>query len=285
MTDQTQQPTPEQAARAKVLLRIKKMLAMADDKRGNPAEIATAAEQAATLMRKYNIEYAEAIAADVRRGVDIIEADLVDSNYIKHVPHWYNTLGWAVAQSLDCQARLVWVKRDRKHYLTMRLYGYKPDIEVSQWLFGYLVGQVQQLADAQWKPYMARLQFEGKPIYPNTRRKWKDQYREGLVAVLNGRIREVYGKAAAAEAEAARAAGSTALVVLKEQAIKGAFETVEFEYATLKSSASSRPAYWMGSADAAKVKVQRVIEEDAKDGADEELPEPLKLEVTDGSDD
>lgn len=272
MTDDTQTPdNSERAQRDRVLRRIKKMLAMADDTRGNPNEIAAFAAQAASLMRRYNIEHSEVLAAEIRSGVDIVCEDIAPPNYDKRVPYWYNVLGTIVGRTMCCQTRLLWVRVDGKSKLSLKLFGYRPDIEVSQWLFSYLIGQVQKLAEQHWKVYMSELQLAGRAIYPNTRRKWKDQFREGVVRGITDRIEQVYGKAAedtdaAAEKSSGSRNGSGALVVLrevKEQAVRNAFPLQEFTYSTPdRRHVVVREAYWIGSASAKQVRVERVIESD-----------------------
>lgn len=264
----------DKAARDKALARIRKLLAMADDNRGNSNEIAAAGMHAAKLMQRYNIEHAEVLAFDIRSGQGIVSADIADPNYDKRIPHWYNVLATTVGRTLDCQCRILWSNVDGRNQVVFKLFGYKPDIEVAQWLFAYLHGQVQRLAERDWKAAMEAYKSAGRAITPPLRRKWKDKYRWGVVNGITSKIEQVYGKPASAgedkpEADSEVAGGlsasdSRALVVLREvkqQAIADAFPDVEFVYND-NSGARTRKVdtYWKGFASANEVRVERVLE-------------------------
>lgn len=255
------------AERDRVLARVKKMLAMADDKRGNPNEIATAAEQAARLMRKFNIEHAEVLAHEIRTGAGIMCDDIADPNYDRRIPHWYNVLATVIGRTLDCQCRLVWTRHDDKRQLAFKLFGHASDIQVAKWLFAYVLGQVQRLAEQDWKTVMRDYQAQGRTITPPLRRRWKDQYRSGVVSGVIGRIEQVYGKDEAAEPSVQEAAASRttgALIVLREakqQAIREAFPDHEFTYKdNLLGNVRRVDAFWKGYAESNSISVERVLE-------------------------
>jgi Protein of unknown function (DUF2786) len=257
-----------ETTREAVLRRIRKMMAMADDKRGDPNEIATMAEQAAKLMRKFNIEESELILDDLRKGVGIIADDIAPAQFDKRIPHWYNMLSYAVGKALDCQTRIVWSRTNSGEYkLAIRLYGYETDIRVAQWLFSYVVGQVDKLAEGVWKDRMVLLRMMGKTIHASTRRDLKNRYRHGVVSGLLRRIYEVYGKDSQGDTvEPAKASDvtGTALMLLAEaktSAVKEAFKEFEFEYKTI-SAPKKQDEFWNGYAHSTAIKVQRVLEEE-----------------------
>lgn len=261
----------DKAARDKALARIRKLLAMADDKRGNANEIAAAGAHAAKLMQRYNIEHAEALAFDIRSGQGIVSADIADPNYDKRIPHWYNVLATTVGRTLDCQCRLLWSNVNGRNQVVFKLFGYKPDIEVAQWLFAYLHGQVQRMAERDWKEALEVYKGLGRTITPPLRRKWKDQYRWGVVNGITSRIEQVYSKTDSTDETKPEqdapgglsASDSRALVVLREvkrQAVVDAFPDIEFTYTdNLGARIRKVDTFWKGFASANEVRVERVL--------------------------
>ncbi|HOW46139.1 MAG TPA: DUF2786 domain-containing protein [Rubrivivax sp.] len=72
MTDQTNTPDNLEA----VMRRIKKLLAFAEDSRGNPTECAAAARMAESIMRKHQIEHADVITKELQGADAFASADV-----------------------------------------------------------------------------------------------------------------------------------------------------------------------------------------------------------------
>ena len=56
---------------ASVMRRVRKLMALANDGRGDVNEMAAAAEMAAKIMAKYRLDYADVLAAELRSGADL----------------------------------------------------------------------------------------------------------------------------------------------------------------------------------------------------------------------
>lgn len=203
-----------------VLAKIRKLMALAADTRGNPHEVEAAARQAQAMMRKYNIDMAEAIEQGIRKDSSSIESRTHVFNFrpgkvYKETPLWASFLATAVAQAHDCGARLTGVDR-------VTFYGYSVDCEVAVYIYEVLL----------------------KAIYRNSPK-------GGGVAVANGfrlgAVHEIkiryHEEAAAAQAEAVK---SRALVVVKQQAIEEKFGVFNYEPKKTSQSMAGAVGYASG---------------------------------------
>lgn len=223
----------------KVLERIKKMLRMAEDARGNPNEAANAAAMAAKLMQKYNLDAASMILGDLEGRADaglVKEMGMRPSEW-SVMPGWMVSLSISVADLFDCKVRMAWDYRqksvNRKPYINVVFFGYKTDVQVCQWTFKYLVDQVMMYADG----------FQGGKLE-------KISFREGASNELRKRLGAMLQEKKAAEKVVA---SSTALVVIKQQKITEIFG--EFKYSTRQGGERDYSAYNAGRAAGAKINI------------------------------
>jgi hypothetical protein len=127
-----------------VLSKVKKLLAMATDSRGNANECANAAKMAAALMSKYQLENVDLIINDLNN------ADSMDK-YSINVGKRFNTglsaLALAVSKYCDVAISL---RRMASGDSTLSFFGYKSDVQMAQWLYEYLTNSANRLK-AQYK--------------------------------------------------------------------------------------------------------------------------------------
>lgn len=236
-----------------ILRRIQKLLAIAQDSRGDPNETAAAAAQAENLMRKFNLEHADVLAADLKRNAaDMMEAVRVNANMkrddanrttLKRAPKWAGWLAVELALLHDAQVRYAW---DDKTGVVVEFCGVKSDVQVAGWMFDYLVGQM----------IIAVRNFgaEHRRLYGTPPDKVAgNAYRTGFVQALTAALRRMRnGKVA----ELQHHASGTALVVAKKAAIEEHFG--EFAYGKGRGTRiGDREAYAAGAAAGRKVDVQR----------------------------
>lgn len=136
--------------RQKVMARIKKMLALADN---NPSaeEAAVAAAMASKLMDKFNIEHSELILAEIGDD-DIIEHE-TDVSWARAVPGWIQRIIIATAQLHDCEAKFNYSRKEgvRQTHVGVSFLGDKADVIVASWVFDYLLGEMKRLGNVYSK--------------------------------------------------------------------------------------------------------------------------------------
>lgn len=131
-------------ARKKVLARIKKMLALADN---NPSatEAAVAAAMASKLMDKFNIEHSEVLLAEI--GEDDIIEHPTGVSWARHVPRWVARIIVATANLHDCEAKYNFSRKEgvRQIHVGVSFLGDKGDVIVAAWVFDYLLSEMKRL--------------------------------------------------------------------------------------------------------------------------------------------
>jgi len=236
--------------RASVLRRIQKLLAIAEDNRANEHEAAAAAGQAEKLMRKFDIDYADAIAQDIRKGhgenmttVDVMATATVGPMLCKQVPGWAQWIAVAVADMHDCGARNAHMRTAKGQEACIRFFGYDTDVKVAAWTYEYLISTVNRLCKAFRKD--ARYIAGGRVVM--------NSYRSGMAM---GILHNIKAMAAERHHEQQQAVASRALVVVKKDAIAEKFGA--FQYATKESKAKvDFTAYHDGHAAGKKIDVNR----------------------------
>lgn len=139
--------------REKVLEKIRKLLRMAEGK-ANENESMTAARQAASLMRQYEIDHKEVMLEEIAEEGAIFSGD--DSNiefhYSDGVPPWINTFVKFLGNLFDCEVAIKAVKVDQERsdfVCKIGFIGIKSDVLVVKWTYRFLVENCQRLAD-EW---------------------------------------------------------------------------------------------------------------------------------------
>ncbi len=132
-----------ESKRKKILDRIKKLLAMANDA-SSPNEAAIAAKRAKALMNEHNVSEADAIGGSL--DLDDIGEKNVGPTYARF-PKWLSQLAIGVAKYSDTHVVFGWAPRTangtRRKVLTFR--GELTDLEVADYLFTYLKRTIERL--------------------------------------------------------------------------------------------------------------------------------------------
>lgn len=236
--------------REAIVRRIQKLLAIANDDRGNEHEAAAAAGQAEKLMRKFNIDFANEIAASVKKGhgenmttADVVATATVGPMRCERVPGWAQWIAVAIADMHDCGARNNYTQTKKGMEACIRFYGYDTDVKVAAWTYEYLISTVNRLCKA----------FRKDPRYLAGGRIVMNSYRNGMAT---GILNTIKGMAAERHREQQQAVASRSLVVVKQQAITEKFG--EFQYEERTSSARvDVTAFHDGHAAGKKIDVNR----------------------------
>lgn len=118
--------------RESIIAKIKKLLAMANDGRGNVQEAETAARQAEALMRKYHLDMAEVEVNELKSEkpeAEFITGARPGKENAKQNPKWVNLIAWGVAQLYDCRVTQV----HRPEGPSFCFIGFGPDVKVAAW--------------------------------------------------------------------------------------------------------------------------------------------------------
>ena len=215
--------------RESVLRRVQKLLAIANDDRANEHEAAAAAAQAEKLMRKFNIDFAQEIANDVRKGhgehmvvADVVATAKDNGTPCERVPGWAQWIAVAVAHMHDCGARSQYTITEKGQEACIRFYGYDTDVKVASWTYEYLIKTVNRLCK----------EFRKNPRYLAGGRVVMNSYRNGMAT---GILHTIEAVAAERQAEQQAQVASRALVVVKQHAIAEKFGEFKYESRTTKS--------------------------------------------------
>lgn len=210
MTESTSTPDNLEA----VMRRIKKLLAFAEDSRGNPTECAAAARMAESIMRKHQIDHADVISAELQRE------DAFDSAFVgttmdpegasKESSGWAGILAVQVANLYECQARYSW---SAKHGKSIKFSGYKLDVEVARQTYCFIVNNMA----AASRLYLKENRWAG--------RREGEAFRSGYIAGVNASIKAMIREK---QAEMQQAASSRALVIVKGDAVAKHFGSVRY---------------------------------------------------------
>lgn len=144
--------TPQDRQRA--LEKIKKLLQLAKDDRGNPTEAETAMRQAQSLMAKFNIDESEAILTALKNDADAIvrqwRKEGVNANKTslsKEFPDWCGVISYGVGKLYDCRTFIGNIREDGiMHGKCVVFVGYQVDVQVACWTFDYLCACVKRMA-------------------------------------------------------------------------------------------------------------------------------------------
>jgi hypothetical protein len=199
------------------LSKIRKLLAMSTDGRGNMHEAEAAMRQATALMRKFQIDSAEEVLSDLKGGECMIhECDSIfaypSKNLGSRVPVWVGMIAVGVGRLCSVKAD---VTRTKALGICVRFSGYAPDVQFARWMYRLLIETVHTVA-------VQTVEGRGE----------REAFRYGAASTLQNRL---YQLAAENDAEARKAnlqGVGTALMVIdnKRDAVEAAYgetETVE----------------------------------------------------------
>lgn len=219
--------------RKKILERIKKLLAMADDA-SSPNEAAIAARRAKKLMDEHNVTHADAIAGHMTLD-DFVEGQ-AGPDYRRY-PAWMQHLAVSVARYADCNARWDYTPRARK---VIKFQGEASDLELARYLFTYLIRTIDRLcAEAQI----------GWPA-------GRDSFKRGAVSEISKKLEAMKAEEKAWFADPTR---QKALVVVDKKLAMRKQKFGVAKYGKSSSAASDGTAYMGGKAAGAGVSIRRGV--------------------------
>lgn len=205
----------------KIMSRLAKLLEMAE--RGGEHEAQLAAERAAELMARYEIEMADVQARTGQPAKPTIERGRVDSLWEDadgwpRVENWHRALLSALAGVMGGKA---WVHGKGKQY-QFHMVGTRDAINAVRYTYALLERQIN------------RLSREAQRRHVEPSNAWRRSYAIGMVS-------KIYDRLKAGKAAAHQGASSTALVVVDATAIAVKAEYDQLKLRTMKSAARKRP--------------------------------------------
>lgn len=235
---------------SKIMDRIRKLLAIAEDSRANPNEAAAAAHQAQTLMQKFQIDNADILLSKAQKAedqefgtVDVaakMKRNVDNGHKAQRLPNWASWIAVRVAQLNDCNVIIAY---NPDHGAVARFQGFAADAQVAGWMYDYLLNCL--IGDLRaWQ----RAEFRSKAD--------STAYRVGYAKALCSKLREMDTARKADMQQHGASAG--ALVVAKSNAVAAHFGAAK--YGTSKSTAGqsgSADAYYAGRDAGRKVDVGR----------------------------
>ena len=235
----------------KILIRISKLLAMAQDT-SSPHEAAIAAKRAASLMMKHNLAEADVIIKEI--GDDDITKEYSENRSRAKMPRWMESLAVPVGNLMDCAIRKSTYYGGSTNVTRMCVVTYlgqKDDAQVAAWIFDYLIDQIKRLAKKR-RVQLRKQYGAGHGVN-------MEDYRMGVVHEILRTLAEM--KREKEDALKVHSTG-TALVVLKGQLIEKKFG--ETSYGKMDDyGVEDNANYTAGRIDGQKVRINQAI------GADE----------------
>lgn len=258
----------------KIIERIKTLLKMAEDGRGNENEMAIAMARAEKLMRKYNLDFADLVLQDLDDDESISSAFAIDDfDYTpSRFPHWLGILGPAVSDLFYSQCRIGWKpwKRGQRPYLNMKFFGYKTDLEVCRWTYDFVVREINRLADKYYDDLKARMATWGDSdnnhdirelaMFNNFSAKaLKASFRDGATREVVIKIRRMIADREVESAAAPEASRSMALAVVNKKLQKIQEKFGEADYKDAEGRTVILDAYDKGRDDGKKINITRPL--------------------------
>jgi len=196
--------TEREEKRARMLDKVRKLLAMARDGRGNANEEETAMRHASRLMAEYGISEADADMAAINAGEMIFgettaRADGRETGKpLRSCPAWAGTLAVGCARFCDAVVRRKMTAAGE----VLVFQGERDDVLLARWLFGVLVNALQhEQRMSGW-----------------TGRGDANAFRLAAAGRLHGRLVQMAKERRQAFEEAQAISGSRALVVVDRKA-------------------------------------------------------------------
>jgi hypothetical protein len=226
--------------KAKILDRIRKLLAMSEDS-SSPHEAAIAATRASKLMQKYNLDSS---AVRLKEGVtqDDTTTQQAERGYGR-IPAWYTMLLVPVAELHDCHVRYTSRYGTGPNAIekVAEFLGVDSDPEVCGYVFDYICSQVELLS------------AKYKRDNPHLTRADTNDYRNGLAAGILQVIREMIREKAEAEREVST---GTELMIVKRDIVAKKFN-VKYQNSTRRARANHHRQ--RGTQDGSNVRIRQGV--------------------------
>jgi len=230
------------AARERAMDKIRKLLAMAKDGRGNENEAANAASQAEKLMRHYQIEAGDVTLKDIEqdesfdRDVEDVSFEGIKGHKPKQAPTWVGVIAIGCGAAFTCKVDLIGTNEGVK----VRFSGYAMDVMLCKWVYRFLCETVFRISKEQMKGLGMSA---------------AKSFRAGAANMLQDRLYALKAQRDM-ENEAARTQGSgTGLVIYdrKQERIEEMFGAQKVK--STKNTHSDREAYARGREAASKINI------------------------------
>ena len=227
-------------ARERAIEKIRKLLAMANDGRGNENEAAIASKQAEKMMRAYQVESADIIMKELQqddafdRGVEDVYFGPRDPRYMpSSVSSWVGVIAIGCGAAFTCKVDTVMTPQGVK----VRFSGYSMDTALCRWVFTMLCNTVHRLSVEN---------YTGKGVTT------AKAFRSGAAGILQRRLFEIRD---ARNKENQGASNGTALVLYDKKAQRVAEMFGEQKTEENKVKVRDAAAYAHGQAEGAKINI------------------------------
>lgn len=229
-------------ARERAVDKIRKLLAVARDGRGNEHEAANAASAAEKLMRHYQIESADVVMDELtkdeafERGMENVSFEGIAGHKPKQTPPWVGYIAVGCGEAFTCKVDLVSTIEGVK----VRFSGYAMDVMLCRWVYSFLCQEVFRISKEHCK---------GRGMSASK------SFRLGAASVLQARLKEMKATRTKEAEQSAAVGSSTALVLYdkKESRVEEMFGATKTQQK--KHTASDAGAYWAGREQAAKMAI------------------------------
>ncbi len=135
----------------KVLERIRKLLALANDNRADTQEAAVAAGMAAKMMAKYQVDAADVIIAELG-SVDCLDEVIMQPRMGEwddrqtRIPKWCKIMGGTIAELTDTRCLTSWATLPNgRNESVIKFQGYKADAKFAEYLMNFVVSTLRRL--------------------------------------------------------------------------------------------------------------------------------------------
>lgn len=236
-----------------VMRRIQKLLAIANDDRADPNEAAAAGAMAEKIMRKYQLEHADLLTAQLNSGegmdmTQVVVTAKTNGTKVKSTPLWAQWIATRIGKLNEVNVMMGVLKGEQ----CINFAGFKSDTQVAAWTLEYLCATVNRLCTA----------YRTNPVYLEHGRSAMHTYRQGVTLAI---CMNIEGAIAAKNREAAQATGvdgntgrALVLAQAKAQAVAKFFGEQQYGKSKTKPvSEQNASAFADGWRDGKKVDVGR----------------------------
>lgn len=228
-----------------IKIKIKKLLAMAAKAEGNENEALVAANMAAKLMVKYQLDHSDMIKVELKKG-DGLAGEIINDMEYKAWPVWLQGMVISVVKAFECQVKFVKGNAPGTHQLLIE--GYKLDVEMCRWMFGFLYEELMRLANQ----YVTN---RSKTVADFSKVKMKNSFLKGASDAVRERLKQIV-------VDRESAVAGTGLIVIKKDAIQKRFGNTK--YTRKRVTASDAEAFNRGRLKGKAVNLNRPLNETNK---------------------
>ena len=226
-------------ARERAVDKIRKLLAVANDGRGNEHEAAIAAGQAEKLMRHYQVEASDVIMKEIEQdeafeqGTENVSFENITGHKPKQTPSWVGYIAVGCGEAFTCKVDLV----NTYEGVKVRFSGYALDVMLCRWVYKFLCEQVFRISKETTKGLGMSA---------------AKSFRMGAASVLQSRLKALK-KERNAEVQATGTGTSLVLYARKEARVEEMFGSTKTQQK--KHTASDSAAYHAGRDAASKMNI------------------------------